>query len=167
MTEVEMLICSIVFFALALSFFICMLVILKNRKKYFDDVLIEIENKTREYFTTILVEDKNLFPYHDEVVAGVSHKFKSEEYDELTKIRLKKGYTFAKQKVIFIINNDLNYHKTIIRKNNKEYLVIDDNIKQLEILISSYRPSHYMLKYTFKHDKEGVKYEVEEVKYDR
>ena len=45
-------------------------------------------------------------------------------------------------------------------------MVIDDSIKQIEILVSSYRPSHYMLKYTFTHENNRIAYEVEEVKYD-
>lgn len=166
MTEVEMLVLSIVFFVVTLSFFVFILIVLKNRKRYFETILSEIEYKTKEYFMSIGIEDDRLFPFNKEVVAGITRKFNKIDYDELTNIKLKKGYTFIKQRVIFIVNNELNYPFKIVNKNNKEYMVIDDSIKQIEILVSSYRPSHYMLKYTFTHENNRIAYEVEEVKYD-
>ena len=80
MTEVEMLVLSIVFFVVTLSFFVFILIVLKNRKRYFETIISEIEYKTKEYFMSIGIEDDRLFPFDKEVVAGITRKFNKTDY---------------------------------------------------------------------------------------
>lgn len=168
MTKEEIkLLLSIIFFVITLVFLIVVLIFIKKRNKYFSDVLKDIEEKTKDYFMNIEIEDCNLFPYHNNVVAGIGTKLSSKgEFDDLTKIKLKKHYNFFHQKIIYIVNNTLSYKFDIVLKNDKEYIVIDKKIKTIEILVSNNKPSHYMLKYEFMHDSDNVRYEVKEVTYD-
>ena len=126
----------------------------------------EIELCMKDAYMNIELVDGNLFPYREKLISGVKHDFKIKEelVDEVTKIKLKKRYSFFEIKVIYIVNNSLHYPLKFKEIEGKKYIILDKDIKTIELLISFDKPSHFLLRYDFKYNKDGITYKVEEEK---
>lgn len=170
MSEMENLIISIVTFVILLALLIFIIIFFKRKRDYVENTLLEIDRKNKLYYLNLKLKDDNLFPYFEKVKTGIRTNFESKgEFDSRTSIKLKPHYSFFEDRIIYIINNNLHYPKQIVSSDDQKYILIDDDIKTMEILITNERPSHYLLKYTFyrRKDREGFDFEVKEVdEYD-
>ena len=88
------------------------------------------------------------FPYFREHAAGIRKDKKSlGDKDNITSIQVEKNKRFYFDKIFYIINNQMKYPiKTKIIE-GKEYIVIDDKIKTIELLVSFEKPSNFLVRY--------------------
>ena len=127
---------------------------------YRKETLRTIITKSDEIVMNMKVVDGNLLPYY--IVHGydVAHKFNcSNTKDLITGVSAKKHYCIVTEKVLYICNNQMNYKFDIVDKYDRKFIKLNDDIKNIEILLSFATPEHLLYKMTITKDSEG-KYNV-------
>lgn len=133
------------------------------------EMLNQLEEETYKYYQTLeLVEDK-YFPYFKSHAAGIrTSKGSIGDKDNITKLEIGKNRVFYFDRILYISNNQMHYPYTIDEIDGQQYIVIDNRIKNIELLVSFEKPSHFLVRYNIiKIGKDKYKLElVEEEKSD-
>lgn len=118
--------------------------VLKKEK----ELISKLEEETYDYYQKLTLLDDMYFPYFKEHAAGIRKDKKSlGDKDNITSIQVEKNKRFYFDKIFYIINNQMKYPiKTKIIE-GKEYIVIDDKIKTIELLVSFEKPSNFLVRY--------------------
>ena len=159
--EVKLLIAIGLLFSSVIALLIVFLYTKKvvNKEK---EIVNKLEEETYKYYQNLqLVEDK-YFPYFHIHAAGLRGKRGSlGDKDNITNVEAFKNRVFYFDRILYIVNGKLHgeFDKKIIE--GKEYIVIDKNIKTIELLVSFEKPSHFLVKYNvIKIDKDKFKIEL-------
>jgi hypothetical protein len=162
------LIISLVCFIIVIIFFIVFSIILKTINKYIEGKNQAIEKETYKYYATLELKDNLYLPYYESHGSGIKFSLKSNgDFDEISQVKLDKKYTFFRDNIIYIINNNLHFQKNLIMIDGKQYLVIDDQIKIIEILVSFEKPSHFLVRYNVCKDELGYHIVLKEEEDDK
>lgn len=161
MTEEQKLILAIVLlFSTVIALLITFIYFRKVVKKE-KSTVDSLEKETYKFYQNLELKDGIYFPYFHTHAAGIRPKSKSKgDKDNITDITIGKNRVFYFDRILYIINNKLNcpYKKETI--DNKEFIVLDDTIKTIELLVSFEKPSHFLVKYQIVKLKDG-KYKIE------
>lgn len=161
MTEDQKMILAIIFFACSLIGLLVVFIYQKKVVRKEKEVINSLEEETYKYYQELTLLEDKYFPYFSTHAAGIRRKSKSNgDKDNLTNVSIGKNRIFYFDRILYIVNNQMRYpiKKEII--DNKEYMVIDDKIKTIELLVSFEKPSNFLVKYNVK--KLGKnKYELE------
>lgn len=146
---------------LTLAFAITFTLIVKRHNNYCKSKTIELDNGSYDYYLNLKLKDNLYFPYFDTHASGVRYQNKSiGNKDKLSGVEVKKHYSFYDDNIIYIINNRIKYPLEIVDIDNQKYIKLNDDIKDIELLVSFETPSHFLAK--FKVNKLDLnKYEIE------
>lgn len=161
MNEQTKLILSIVFLALSLVLLIIVFAYTKKDAKYRKIKIDELELESVNFYKDLKLKDDIYFPYYKEHCSGLIPSIKSKgDIDLLSKVEVKKGYKYNKDKIIYIINDSLHYDNKVVEIDNQEYIEINKDIKTIQVLISFEKPSHFIAKYRVESLNDGYKVEL-------
>ena len=162
MTEEQKLILWISFLLVSLISLLIVFFITRKRVKKEKEMVELLEKETYNYYQKLELKDNKYFPYFYTHGSGIRRDFKSKgDKDNITGITLNKNNRFFFDRILYIVNGKLHgeFDKKIIE--GKEYIVIDKNIKTIELLVSFEKPSHFLVKYNvIKIDKDKFKIEL-------
>ncbi|MBE6143766.1 MAG: hypothetical protein E7177_07280 [Erysipelotrichaceae bacterium] len=163
--EVKIIIAIVLLFSSVIALLIVFLYTKKVVKKE-KEIVNKLEEETYKYYQNLKLLDDKYFPYFHTHASGLrSKKGSIGDKDNITNIEAFKNRVFFFDRILYIINNQLHgkFEKEII--DGQEYIIIDDKIKTIELLVSFEKPSHFLVKYqVIKVDKN--KYKLEIIKED-
>lgn len=135
------------------------IIIIRKTNEYKNLKYKELVEKTELYYASLSLIEDNLFPYYTFHACDVEINLKSKgEYDELSQVEIKKHYGFFKDRILYVLNDNLKNKPEIIGKNKQKYILIDEKISSIKILVSFAKNDHLIIKY--KINKIGDKYEI-------
>ena len=148
MTEEKRMVLSIIFFALSA---LALIVVFTYNKKVLSkdkEVIAKLEEETYNFYQNLTLIDDKYFPYYKEHAAGIRRKSKSTgDKDNITSIEIGKNRKFYFDQIFYIVNNQMRYPYKLETIDGKEYLVIDDKIQTIELLVSFEKPSNFLVRY--------------------
>lgn len=143
--------------------FIYTFMFFKEMNRYIDEVNSHLINGTKEIYTHLKIKDKKYFPYYKTHGYGVMHKFGGVGTRcEVTGFSAKKNYMISPEKIMYIVNNQVNYPFNIVEIEGKKYFEITDEIKTMQVLFSFSAPAHLLFKIEFKKEDDGYSFVLEE-----
>lgn len=168
MTEEQKLILWISFLLVSLISLLIVFFITRKRVKKEKEMVELLEKETYNYYQILELKDNKYFPYFYTHGSGIRRDFKSKgDKDNITGIILNKNNRFFFDRILYIVNGKINLplEKKVI--DEQEYIVINDNIKTIELLVSFEKPSHFLIKYkVIKVSKDNYRVELTEVEDD-
>ncbi len=146
---------------LTLAIAIVFTVTVKKHTNYQKSKTNELDNNSYDYYLNLKLKDDLYFPYFETHASGVRYLHKSNgSKDKLSGVEVKKHYSFYDDSIIYIVNNRMKYQLDIVTIDEQKYIKLNDDIKDIEILVSFETPSHFLAK--FKVNKvNSNKYEIE------
>lgn len=166
MTEEQKLILALIFLVISIVSFICVFLYTKKVVKVEKQTVESLEKETLDFYKTLKLKDNKYFPYFQTHAAGVRRKNKYEgDRDNITNVTTGKHSKFYFDRILYIINGKLKYPFKKEAIDEKEYIVFDDKIKTIELLVSFEKPSHFLIKYKV-NKIEKDKYEIELIGVD-
>ena len=125
------------------------------------ELINKLEEETYKYYQELTLLEDRYFPYFKEHAAGVrKDKNSLGDGDNITSVKVGKKKKFYFDKIFYILNNQMRYSFKTKSINGMEYIVIDDDIKTLELLVSFEKPSNFLIRYQIKKI-ENNKYKLE------
>ena len=166
MTEEQKLIFSILFLLVSVIAFVFVFIYTKKVVNKEKEIVDALEKNTIAFFNDIKLMNDQYFPYYITHASGVRrhHNYLGDK-DNITGIEIGKHSKFYFDRILYIINGKLKYPYKIERINDQEYILINESIKTIELLVSFEKPSHYLFKYKVNYI-EKDKFEVELVGVD-
>ena len=166
MTEEQKLILSIIFFIVSAIALIIVLIYTKKVVKGEKEKVDSFEKETLNYYQNLKLLDNKFFPYFNTHASGVrrSRKYIGDK-DNITGIEVGKYNRFYFDRILYIINGKLKYPFSLEKVEEKEYIIINDKIETIELLVSFEKPSHFLIKYKV-NNIEKDKYEIELIGVD-
>ena len=135
------------------------IIIIRKTNEYKNVKYKELVEKTEQYYLNLSLKDGYLFPYHIFHACDVELNFKSKgEKDPLSQVNIKKNYGFFKDRILYVINDNLKNKLEIIEKEDQKFIKISNAIKQIKILVSFARNDHLII--TYKVNKINDKFEI-------
>ena len=130
---------------------IALLIVLICFKKYIKretQMIDSLEEETKKIYTNLELVDEKYFPYFPTHAAGIRRKQgMMNDIDCITSLEAGKNKIFYLDKIIYIINDKMRYQYDIEKIEEKEYIVINDNIRTIQVVLSFERPSYLIFKY--------------------
>lgn len=164
MTEELRLALSIVSFVVSGVSLIIVFTYSKKVLKKEKELISKLEEETYKYYQDLTLLEDKYFPYFKEHAAGIrKDKTSLGDEDNITSVKVEKKKKFYFDKIFYILNNQMRYPFKTETINEMEYIVIDDDIKTLELLVSFEKPSNFLIKYQIKKI-ENNKYKLELIK---
>lgn len=161
MGEKEVLILSVIFLIVSIVVLVTVSILIKRNKNYRNHIISELEKNSYLYYQELKLLDNEYFPFFAEHASGIISSYKSKgEIDCLSNVSLKKHYKFVKDKIIYIVNNNLHYPLEIVIINERKYIKLSRDIKTIELLVSFEKPSHFLAKYAVKYVNNSFKLEL-------
>ena len=163
--EVKIIIAIVLLFSSVIALLIVFLYTKKVVKKE-KEIVNKLEEETYKYYQNLKLLDDKYFPYFHTHASGLrSKKGSIGDKDNIINIEAFKNRVFFFDRILYIINNQLHgkFEKEII--DGQEYIIIDDKIKTIELLVSFEKPSHFLIKYKV-NNIEKDKYEIELIGVD-
>ena len=168
MTPEQKLILLISFLLVSLVTSLIVLLVTKKITKKEKELVEILEKETFNYYQNLELKDNLYFPYFYTHGSGIRRDHKSQgDKDNITGVTLGRHNRFFFDRILYIVNGKINMplEKKVIE--NQEYIVINDSIKTIELLVSFEKPSHFLIKYkVVKISKNNYKIELTEVEDD-
>lgn len=163
MTEEQKLILSCILLLVSVIALIIVFVYTKKVINKEKEIVDELEKKTYEYYKNLQLKDGKYFPYYHTHAFGIRGDRKSlGDKDNITGITIGKHKRFYFDRILYIFNEKLHIALDKETIDNQEYIIINNKIKKIELLVSFEKPSHFLVKYNVIKDKEGYKLELDE-----
>lgn len=153
----------IIIISIILVLLIVTLLIIKRIEKYRKNVYLEMIKKYEEFFANLSLIDNKYLPYYETHSANIDFKINSKgDIDELINLKIKKHYSFYKDRLLYFFNDSLSCKPNIIGINNKPYYELNEKIKKLNILATFENGTHILAKYFVIKDENGLKLILDE-----
>ena len=161
MTEEQKLILAVIFFIVSVIVLIIVLIYTKKVVKKEKEIVDSLEKESIDFYTNLKLIDNKYFPYFNTHASGIrrSHKYVGDK-DNITNIEVGKHNKFYFDRILYIVNDQLKYPFKKEKVENQEYIVIDNKINSIQLLISFEKPSHFLIKYKV-NKIEKDRYEIE------
>lgn len=143
------------------------LVVIKKIDKYRKSKYQELVKKTELYFQNLSLKDNKYLEYVEKHGATIDFTLSSKgDVDLLSQVEVKNHYRFFLDKVLYIFNDQLKLKPQIEKIDNKEYFIIDGDIKRISVLASFEGKSHILVNYLVKENEDGYYLVIDESKVD-
>ena len=130
----------------------------KDKKSEYNNLL----KLSEEYFQKLTLKDNLYLEKIDLHGSNIDISLKSKgDEDPLTKLKIKKGYRFFKEKVIYFINDNIKEKVNIVKIEEKEYFEINDKIKTINILTTFENKNNLLVRYNVKKNSQGYSLEID------
>lgn len=167
MTEEQKLILSCILLLISVIALIIVFVYTKKVVNKEKEIVDSLEKETYEYFRKLQLKDGKYFPCFHTHASGIRGDRKSlGDKDNITGITIGKHKRFYFDRILYIFNEKLHIELDKETIDEQEYIVINNKIKRIELLVSFEKPSHFLVKYNVIKTKDGYKIELEEKEVD-
>ena len=167
MTEEQKLILSCILLLISVIALIIVFVYTKKAVNKEKEIVDSLEKETYEYFRKLQLKDGKYFPYFHTHASGIRGDRKSlGDKDNITGITIGKHKRFYFDRILYIFNEKLHIELDKETIDEQEYIVINNKIKRIELLVSFEKPSHFLVKYNVIKTKDGYKIELDEKEVD-
>jgi hypothetical protein len=164
MTEEQKIILYVSLLVISLIILIIIFLYTKKVIKKENETINKLEEETYKYFESLSLLKNEYFPYFYSHASGIRWTRGSlGDKDNITNLIIGKNRKFYFDRILYIINDQINYPFTKEIIDEKEYIKIDNKINTIEMLISFEKPSHFIIKYKVSNIGEN-KYKIELIK---
>ena len=126
------------------------LIYINHLEKYKKSEYNNLLKLSEEYFQKLTLKDNLYLEKIDLHGSNIDISLKSKgDEDPLTKLKIKKGYRFFKEKV------------NIVKIEEKEYFEINDKIKTINILTTFENKNNLLVRYNVKKNSQGYSLEID------
>ena len=138
------------------------LIYINHLEKYKKSEYNNLLKLSEEYFQKLTLKDNLYLEKIDLHGSNIDISLKSKgDEDPLTKLKIKKGYRFFKEKVIYFINDSIKEKVNIVKIEEKEYFEINDKIKTINILTTFENKNNLLVRYNVKKNSQGYSLEID------
>ena len=153
-------------FTLILAVVACLLLVvliyINHLEKYKKSAYAKLVRLSEEYFQKITLKDNLYLEKIDLHGSNIDISLKSKgDEDPLTKLKVKKGYRFFKEKVIYFFNDNIKEKVNIVKIDEKDYFEINDKIKSINILATFESKNNLLVRYNVKKNSQGYSLEID------
>lgn len=137
--------------------------ILRKIEKYRQEKMKEVLNSTIEYFKNMKVFENQYLECVSLYASNIDFDIKSKgETDSISQVKLKKMYRFFYDRPLYIFNDNLGFKVKKICFENKDYFILDNKIKTLQIYASFLNNEHLVAKYKIKKEDQNYILELDD-----
>ena len=123
----------------------------KKSQKYIDGEYQHLLENSDEYLKNISLKDGKYLEKVKTHGASITYKLNSDgDFDYISNLSLKKNYAFLQDRVVYIFNDNWKTKVEIKVIDNKEYYVLNNQIDNVNILLSFERSQHILARYIVK-----------------
>ena len=138
------------------------LIYINHLEKYKKSEYNNLLKLSEEYFQKLTLKDNLYLEKIDLHGSNIDISLKSKgDEDPLTKLKIKKGYRFFKEKVIYFFNDNIKEKVNIVKIEEKEYFEINDKIKTINILTTFENKNNLLVRYNVKKNSQGYSLEID------